>query len=112
MKEHTSKYFDLNQESPHMLIAAKIKSEMKEKVPAIVHVDNTCRVQTVSSDNNKIFRQLLKEFYKLSNCPVLLNTSFNIKGQPIVNTPEQAIKCYLSTNIDFLVIGNYYIEKK
>lgn len=60
LKEYTSTYFDLNQESPHMLIAAKIKSEMKEKVPAIVHVDDTCRVQTVSSDNNKIYRQLLE----------------------------------------------------
>ena len=95
-----------------MLIASKVKMDMKEKVPAIVHIDNTCRVQTVGKNNNLRYRKLLEDFYKLTGCPVLLNTSFNIKGQPIVNTPKQAIDCYLGTNIDFLVIGDYYIEKK
>jgi len=111
LKEHCSEYFDINQESPHMLIACQAKEKNKDKIAATVHSDNSCRVQTVGPENNKEFYELLSAFNKLTDCPVLLNTSFNVKGQPIVNTPSQAIDCYLSTNIDFLCIGNYFIEK-
>jgi len=109
--EYFEEYFKIKQESPHMLIACTATELAREKIPATVHVDNTCRAQTVRPENNERFYQLLFAFYKETNCPVLLNTSFNVKGQPIVNTPLQAIDCYLSTNIDCLVIGDFFVEK-
>ena len=94
-----------------MLIACKVKKNKSNQIPAVVHVDNSCRVQTVSKNTNLKFYNLIKEFYNLTSIPVLLNTSFNIKGQPMVNTPEQAINTFKNTNIDILVIGNYIITK-
>jgi len=109
--EFTQEYFDIKQESPHMLITAQVKPEKIEEIPAVVHVDNSARVQTVKLENNEKFRKLIESFHKETNCPVILNTSFNVKGQPIVNSPKDAIECFLGTNIDVLVIGDYYIEK-
>ena len=109
--EHQNSYFDIKQESPHMLIACKVRPEKRDEIPAVVHVDESCRVQTVRQDVNPCFHKLLTAFYRETKCPVLLNTSFNVKGQPIVNTPQEAIDCYLSTNIDFLVVGDWYVEK-
>ena len=94
-----------------MLIACQATEKAKEEIPATVHVDDSCRVQTVTPDSNPRFYALLKAFYEKSGCPVLLNTSFNVKGQPIVNTPKQAIDCFLGTNIDCLVVGVYFVEK-
>ena len=111
LAEHCDEYFDISQESPHMLIACKANSDKASEIPAVVHVDRSCRVQTVTEESNIRFRRLLEAFYDCSGCPVLLNTSFNVKGQPIVNTPEQALECFNSTNIDVLVIGDYYIQK-
>ena len=109
---YREQYFQLNQRSDHMLIASKIKSKMKKKVEAIVHIDDTCRVQTVTKNSNERFYKLLTEFNYLTNIPVLLNTSFNVKGQPIVNNPEDAIKCFLKYKIDLLAIGDYLVSKK
>jgi len=109
--EFTQEYFDIQQESPHMLITAQVKPEKVDEIPAVVHVDNSARLQTVKSENNDRFRKLIEAFHKITNCPVILNTSFNVKGQPIVNSPKDAIECFLGTNIDVLVIGDYYIEK-
>ena len=111
LAEFVSEYFQIDQESPHMLMAVEVKPEKKNIIPAVVHIDNSCRVQTVSAKNNKRFRQLLEVFYARSGIPVLLNTSFNVKGQPIVNTPKQAIECFESTNIECLVIGDYLLDK-
>ena len=111
LSEFSQEYFTLNQESPHMLIASQVTEEKKNIIPAVVHIDNSCRVQTVREQNNQRFYNLIKEFYKITKCPVLLNTSFNVKGQPIVNKPDQAIKCFLSTKIDILVMENYIITK-
>ena len=94
-----------------MLIACQATKKARREIPATVHVDNSCRVQTVREELNPRFHALLQAFRKQTGCPVLLNTSFNVKGQPIVNTPTQAIDCYLGTNIDCLVLGNYFIEK-
>ena len=94
-----------------MLINARVKDEKAEQVAAAIHIDNTARVQTVKPENNIRFRKLLEAFYKKTNCPVLLNTSFNIKGQPIVNSPDEAIDCFLGTNIDVLTIGDFILEK-
>ena len=111
LAEHYEEYFQIRQLSPHMLIASQATEKAKEEIPATVHVDDSCRVQTVTQDSNARFYALLKSFHEESACPVLLNTSFNVKGQPIVNTPKQAIDCFLGTNIDCLVIGNYFFEK-
>lgn len=111
LKEFQKEYFDLNQDSYHMLIACKVKKNKKDKIPAVVHVDDTCRVQTVTNDSNSKFFSLLNEFYNLTKVPVLLNTSFNVKGQPIVNDPETAIKTFKKTNIDILVIGKFILTK-
>jgi len=111
LSEFTSDYFEIKQPSPHMLIAVNVKPEKICKIPAVVHVDNSARVQTVNKLDNPTFRKLIESFYEETQCPVLLNTSFNVKGQPIVNNPDDAIKCFLSTNIDILAIGNFVASK-
>ena len=85
---------------------------MAKKIEATVHIDNSCRVQTVDRQVNRKFYNLINNFKKLTNIPVLLNTSFNVKGQPIVNSPYDAILCFLKYRIDYLVIDNFLIEKK
>ena len=94
-----------------MLIATKVKSNKKKYIPATVHVDNSCRVQTVHEETNKKFFDFINNFYKITNVPVVLNTSFNVKGQPIVNDPEDAILCFLKYNIDYLAIGDFIVKK-
>jgi carbamoyltransferase len=86
-------------------------ARVREQVVATLHVDGTARVQTVTRKQNAEFHTLLSAFHKLTGVPVLLNTSFNVKGQPIINTPEQAIACFLSTNISMLVIGKFLCVK-
>lgn len=112
LAEYAKDYFRIRQESPHMLIATEVRPEKRELIPAVVHVDGTCRVQTVTAGLNPRFRRLLEAFYQQTGCPVLLNTSFNIKGEPIVNSPEHAIECFLRTNIDCLVLGDFFCEKR
>ncbi len=111
LAEYYREYFEIGQLSPHMLIACEATEKGRKEIPATVHVDNSCRVQTVTAESNPAFYNLLKAFHDESGCPVLLNTSFNVKGQPIVNTPKQAIDCFLNTNIDYLVIGKYFVGK-
>tara|TARA_B100000963_G_scaffold357265_1_gene379026 strand:- start:784 stop:1719 length:936 start_codon:yes stop_codon:yes gene_type:complete len=105
------KYFDLNQRSEHMLIACSANKLAKTEIPATVHVDGTSRVQTVTKSTNNKFWKLLKSFEKKTNIPVLLNTSFNVKGEPIVNDIDDALRCFKKYNIDFLVIDEFLIEK-
>ena len=111
LEEKYTEYFDLRQLSPHMLIACKAKKEKINKIPAVVHVDNSCRVQTVSKKINLKFHKLLKEFDNLTSIPILLNTSFNIKGQPMVDNPNQALNTFKNTKIDILSIGDYIAYK-
>lgn len=112
LSEQAQEFFKIGQESPHMLIATQVQPWRKEQIPATVHVDGTCRVQTVSTTSNPRFRKLLDAFYRKTNCPVLLNTSFNVKGQPMINTPEQAIESMYTTRLDMLVMGDFFIEKQ
>ena len=111
LRENAEEYFTIKQESPHMLIACQVQKDKYNVIPAVVHVDGSCRVQTVGPENNKRFYKLLNSFKELTSIPVLLNTSFNVKGQPIVNTPEQAIETFNSTNIDCIVIGDFIAVK-
>ncbi len=112
LSEYQRDFFEINQDSFHMLIASKVKEDKKGTIPAVVHVDRSARVQTVNENSNKKFYNLLKEFNNLTNIPVLLNTSFNVKGQPIVNNPRDAIETFKKTKIDVLSIGNFLLKKK
>ena len=83
----------------------------KSNIPAVTHVDYSARIQTVSEKNNPLYHKLLTKFKEKTNCPVLVNTSFNIRGEPIVHTPEDAFRCFMGTELDVLVVGNYYLKK-
>lgn len=109
--EDASRYFDFDGESPFMLIVCDVKAEYRHLLPSITHVDGTARLQTVAQGGNDRYYRLLKEFEKLSNVPVLLNTSFNIMDQPIVESPVNALRCFFSTGLDVLAIGDFIIEK-
>jgi carbamoyltransferase len=106
--EHCAEYFDIDGESPFMLLVADAKKP--DEVPATIHVDNTARVQTVTKEDNGIFYDLINDFKELTGVPVILNTSFNDAGEPIVETPEDAIICFLKTEMDYLVLGNRLIK--
>ena len=110
--EAAGTFFEGIESNPFMLFVVKAKDIAKKKIPAVVHVDGTSRVQTVSRDINPRYYQLLKAFEKIKAVPVLLNTSFNVNNDPIVNSPQDAIRCFYSTGIDYLVIGNYLLAKK
>ena len=110
LEEYTSEYFDINTTSPYMLLVAPVKKP--EKIPAVTHVDGTGRVQTVSKDTNPLFYDLINEFYKTTNVPVLINTSMNVRGEPIVNTIEQAYNMIIKTDMDYIVLGNYIVKRQ
>ena len=114
--EIAAKFFEIDAEDKgtyaHMLFVVPVRAEFREKLPAVTHIDGTARLQTVSKDDNQRFWMLLNEFGKISGMPVLLNTSFNIRGQPIVCTPTEAVKTFLSTPIDALVMGDYLVIRK
>ncbi|ARU54374.1 carbamoyltransferase [Oleiphilus messinensis] len=123
LAEHASAWFDITCASPYMQFVVNVlpNSETEQnnghvehhrtKLPAITHVDNTARVQSVHSETNPRFHKLLTEFYRLTACPVLINTSFNIRGEPIVCTPLDAFHCFMGTNMDYLIIGNCVLSK-
>ncbi len=112
LKERADEIFLGPGKSPYMLMAKHVAPEWKDKIPAIVHVDGTARVQTVAEDENPMLYRLLKEFDALTGVPVLVNTSFNIKGEPIVETPEDAMQCFLGTGIDHLILHDLVVSKK
>lgn len=111
LEEYMSEWFEGTYPVPFMEKVYKIKPEKREKIPAVTHVDGTGRLQTVSRKINPIYYQLIEEFFKLTGIPIVLNTSFN-ENEPIVNTPEDALNCFLRTNMDVLVLGSFLIERK
>ncbi len=111
LEESVSDYFDLEGSTPYMLLTANVKSDKPHSIPAVTHVDNSARIQSVNKDRNQWYYDLIKEFEKQTGCAVILNTSFNIRGEPIVCTPEDAFKCFMYTNIDALVIEDYLLLK-
>ena len=111
IEEDASKYFLIDHPSPFMLEICKIRPEMIEILPAISHVDGTARLQTINETQNPLYYRLVKEFAKLTGIPVLLNTSFNDKDEPIVCDPFDAINCLKQTGLDILAIGNYIVYK-
>jgi carbamoyltransferase len=131
LAERASEYFELETESPYMLLVAPIaKSQRRElpvdqqnlfglerllavrsTIPAVTHVDYSARIQTVTETDHPLYYRLLRKFAEKSGCPVVINTSFNVRGEPVVCTPEQAYLCFMRTNMDFLVLGNFLVEK-
>jgi len=130
IKEQAQEYFKLNTQSPYMLLVAHVSESKIEKeslnkrgqgieqlkvkrsvVPAITHVDYSARIQTVTEETNPLFYRIIQEFYKISGCPVIINTSFNIRGEPIVCTPLDAYRCFMCTDMDYLVMGNLIFDK-
>ena len=109
LEEFVSDYFELDIPSPYMLLVTRVKKA--EKIPAVTHVDGTGRLQTVSKISNPLYYDLINEFYKLTQVPVIINTSMNVRGEPIVNTPEQAYQMLLKTDMDYLALGNFLISK-
>tara|TARA_B100001175_G_scaffold317175_1_gene333161 strand:- start:668 stop:2401 length:1734 start_codon:yes stop_codon:yes gene_type:complete len=110
LEERAADFFDIDYFSPHMLYVVEAKDNIKNELPAIVHVDNTCRVQTVNEKFNEDYYKLIKSFEKLTGCPVILNTSFN-ENEPIVQTPEEAFSCFERTKMDCLVLENWVIYR-
>jgi carbamoyltransferase len=131
LRERVSDYFELDCDSPYMLLVAPVHRDrqipmtdaqrtlwgidqlnvLRSDIPAVTHIDYSARVQTVSRETNPDYYELIEEFERLTGCPVLVNTSFNVRGEPIVCTPEDAYRCFMRTDIDCLVLGPYLLEK-
>jgi len=131
LREDLSEWFEMNVDSPYMLLVANInpnkKIEMNDEqknlfgidklnikrsnIPAVTHVDYSARIQTVTKDNNKCYYDLISKFKEKTGCPVIVNTSFNVRGEPIVNTPTDAFNCFMATELDYLIIGNCILDK-
>ena len=112
LKERCNEYFNLNIDSPYMLLAPQVRPDKQAVLPAITHNDGTARVQTIGETEHPLLRKLILEFEKRSGVPVLLNTSFNRNGEPVVCKPMHAMDCFLNTNLDAMAIGPYWLEKK
>ncbi len=131
LREHVSRWFELDEDSPYMLIVSEIKKNKQKimtdeekslfgidklnvkrsEIPAVTHVDYSARIQTVHRETNQMYYNLIKKFFEITSCPVIVNTSFNVRGEPIVNTPFDAFKCFMGTELDKLIIGNFYLNK-
>jgi carbamoyltransferase len=131
LREHVSEWFDLDADSPYMLLVAAVQDSRRlpvapeadalwgidqlnvprSTVPAITHVDYSARVQTVRRDTNPLYYDIIEAFYRRTGCPVIVNTSFNVRGEPIVCTPQDAFRCFMRTNMDVLVLENFVLMK-
>jgi len=131
LKEELTKWFEINVESPYMLLVANVKKDKiiemtsdekklfgidklnikRSDIPAVTHVDYSARIQTVDKNTNEKFYKLINKFNEKTNCPIVINTSFNVRGEPIVNTPADAFKCFMGTELDNLAIGNCFLKK-
>ncbi|RJO63473.1 MAG: hypothetical protein C4523_20210 [Myxococcales bacterium] len=112
LEERAKDYFDIDFPSPYMLFAPQVKPGMGARIPSVTHFDNTARVQTVSRAENPRFHKVISAFETLAGVPVVINTSFNIRGEPIVCTPKEAYDCFMKTDIDFLIMGDFLVEKE
>jgi carbamoyltransferase len=127
-RERVADYFELDADSPYMLFTAPVKKELRKPLPigvqgmdllkserstlpAITHVDYSARIQTVTRESNPLLYDLLSHFERATGCGVLVNTSFNVRGEPIVCTPDDAYRCFMNTEMDFLIMGSFVIER-
>jgi len=131
LRERVHDYFELECDSPYMLLVAPVKHErqipmtpeqrklwgidqlnvVRSDIPAVTHIDYSARIQTVTRETNPDYYDLLQEFERLTGCAVLVNTSFNVRGEPIVCTPEDAYQCFMRTHLDYLVLGEFLLDK-
>jgi len=109
--ERLEEYFEFDRPSPYMLFVAQVRPE-RRTIPAVTHVDGSARLQTITRSDHPLTYDLISEFEKLTGCPVVINTSFNVRGEPIVCTPLDAIKCFLRTDMDYLILGSYVLDKR
>jgi carbamoyltransferase len=109
--EHAADWFELEVPSPYMLLVADVRAARRGQIPAVTHVDGSARVQTVGADAEPRFRRLLQAFEARTGCPVLVNTSFNVRGEPMVCRPEDAFRCFMGTQLDSLAIGLCWLSK-
>ena len=129
--DEVSDYFEIDRESPYMLVVAPVREEHRQvmtdaqeelfgidklnvkrsAIPAVTHVDYSARVQTVHPDDNRLYYDMIRSFRELTGCPVIINTSFNVRGEPIVCTPEHAYTCFMRTEMEYLIAGPYLLEK-
>jgi carbamoyltransferase len=132
LREKVSDWFELDRESPYMLLVADVKKERQRQmseeekrlwgidklnvarsdIPAVTHVDYSARVQTIDKEDHPLYYGLIEKFYQKTGCPVIVNTSFNVRGEPIVCTPEDAYKCFMRTDMDYLVLSKFILDKK
>jgi carbamoyltransferase len=131
LREDVAEWFEMDTDSPYMLLVADVAKDKRRQmtaeegalfgidklnisrssIPAVTHVDYSARVQTVHQQTNPRYYKLIKRFKELTNCPVVVNTSFNVRGEPIVSTPEDAFRCFMGTGLDVLVVGNSLLQK-
>jgi carbamoyltransferase len=131
LRDRVSDYFELDRDSPYMLLVAPVKGErqlpmtpaqhrlwgieqlnvVRSDIPAVTHIDYSARIHTVDPNTNRNYYDLIKEFERLTGCAVLVNTSFNVRGEPIVCTPADAYRCFMRTHIDHLVLGPFLLDK-
>lgn len=111
LEDRCSEYFELDCPSPYMLLVAQVRAD-KRVLPAVTHVDGSARIQTVSRDTNPLFYDLISEFDKQTGVPVIINTSFNVRGEPIVCTPQDALRCFMRTDMDYLVMDHFLVDKR
>jgi carbamoyltransferase len=131
LREHVGEWFELDGDSPYMLLVADVRPEhrvamteeqqrlfgidklniARSTIPAITHVDYSARIQTVHRETNPRYHALISRFFELTGCPVIVNTSFNVRGEPLVCTPEDSFRCFMGTELDILVVGNAFLEK-
>ena len=132
LREDVHDWFELDYDSPYMLLVADVRQSLRREmtdeekslfginklnikrseIPAVTHVDYSARIQTVHSDTNPKYYALISKFKEITGCPVIVNTSFNVRGEPIVCTPIDAFRCFMGTDLDLLVIGNYLLKKE
>lgn len=112
LAERAKDYFAIDRESPYMLFVADVLPQRRTELPAVTHVDGSARLQTVRADQHPRFHALLREYEKKTGCPVVVNTSFNVRGEPIVQSPQDALHCFLRTDMDALMMGNLLVRKE
>jgi carbamoyltransferase len=131
LKEKASEWFDLDRESPYMLLAAPVREDkriglkqdihlagldklkaVRSLIPAVTHVNYSARIQTIKREDHPLYYDMINAFYEKTGCPVIVNTSFNVRGEPLVCSPEDAFRCFMRTEMDYLVIGRFILDKK
>ena len=111
LEERCGDYFELDRPSPYMLLVAQVREDNRT-IPSVTHVDGSARIQTVNREENPLYYDLIQEFERQTNCPVIINTSFNVRGEPIVCTPQDAFACFMRTKMDYLVMADFLLDKK